>query len=469
MYDILIIGAGVSGCAAARELSRYQASVCVLEKEEDVCCGTSKANSAIVHAGYDAVPGSLMARMNVMGNDRMGDWAEELDIDFRRIGSMVVCFGHKEMDRLQMLYQQGLQNGVSGLKILRRQEAAALEPGLSPQVYAALYAPKTGIICPFELNLALAENAYDNGVEFRFNTIVTTIQKINNIFEIGTNQGVIHSRTIINAAGVFADEIHNMVCQEKMEIIPRKGEYCLLDRSEGGLVSHVIFQLPNEHGKGVLVTPTVHGNLLLGPTSEELSDKEDTATTADGLQEVMKKAAESVKGLRADKIITSFAGLRAHRKSHDFLVEESEVEGFFDCAGIESPGLSSCPEIGSELARLLKEKLSLCEKPDFVKRRRGITKIKCMTDEDRCRLIQAEPAYGRIVCRCEMITEGEILEAIHKPLGAKSLDGIKRRVRAGMGRCQAGFCTPKIMEIISKECEMSMAEVTKMGNGSFLI
>ncbi len=470
MYDVIIIGAGVSGAAAARELSRYQARACVLEKEEDVCCGTSKANSAIVHAGYDAEPGSLMAEMNVRGNEMMEQMAEDLDFPFQRIGSLVICLGEEDMPGLQKLYDKGVANGVKGLRILEREEVLKMEPNVTDEVYAALYAPTAGIVCPFSLNIALAENACENGVEFRFNTAVRNIIKTDGGFELQTSRGVFRTRCVVNAAGVYADEFHNMVSEKKIHITPRRGDYFLLDKSAGSHVSRTIFSLPTKYGKGVLVTPTVHGNLLVGPTAIDIEDKEGTNTTREGLDQVISKAGQNVKNLPMRQVITSFAGLRAHEDGSEFLIGEAEdAEGFIDCAGIESPGLTSCPAIGERIAEIVKEKLNLKEKDDFIATRKGILDPDTLTKEERAELIRREPAYGNIICRCEMITEGEILDAIRRPLGAKSLDGVKRRTRAGMGRCQSGFCSPRTMEILARELGVSMSEITKTGGKSRLV
>ncbi len=470
MYDVIIIGAGVSGTASARELSRYKGRICVLEKEEDVCCGTSKANSGIVHAGYDAVPGSLKAELNVKGNKKMERLAKELDFPFRRTGSLVICLGEEEMPGLQKLYDRGIANGVRGLKILNREEVLAMEPNITDKVYAALYAPSAGIVCPFGMNIAFAENAYMNGVEFRFNTEVQYIRKTEAGYEIRTDQGVFHTKCVVNAAGVYADKFHNMVSRQKIHITPRRGEYCLLDKTAGGHVSRTIFSLPSKYGKGVLVTPTIHGNLLIGPTAVDIEDKEGTNTTREGLDTVIVKAGQSVKDLPMRQVITSFAGLRAHEDGSEFIIREIEdAEGFIDCAGIESPGLTSCPAIGEMVAGILKEKLGLEEKEEFIPARRGILDPNTMSKEERAELIRTEPAYGNIICRCEMITEGEILDAIRRPLGARTLDGIKRRTRAGMGRCQSGFCSPRTMELLAREWNVSMSDITKSGGNSRLV
>lgn len=470
MYDIIIIGAGVSGSAAARELSRYNAKICVVEKEEDVCCGTSKANSAIVHAGYDAEAGSLMAKLNVEGSVMMGQLAEDLDFSFRRNGSLVLCMHEEELPNLQALYERGVENGVKELRILSREELKEMEPNVTENAVAALYAPTGGIVCPFGLNIALAENASANGVEFKFNTEVSDIKKTEEGFELTTNNGVLKTRYVVNAAGVYADKFHNMMSAEKIHITPRRGDYCLLDKTAGDLVDKTVFTLPGKFGKGILVSPTIHGNLLLGPTAIDIDDREGTNTTQDGLNEVLTKAQDSVNNIPLRQAITSFAGLRAHEDHHEFIIKELEdCPGFIDCAGIESPGLSSSPAIGRMVAEILKEKAQLTEKDNFIATRKGILDPKKLSREERSALIKEKPEYGNIICRCETISEGEILDAIHRPLGAKSLDGVKRRTRAGMGRCQAGFCSPRVMEILSRELGVGMDEITKSGEGSKLI
>ena len=470
MYDVIIIGGGVSGAAAARELSRYKVRACVLEKEEDVCCGTSKANSAIVHAGYDAAEGSLMAKLNVRGSEMMEQLAKELDFPFERIGSLVICLSAEDMPGLKKLYDRGIKNGVKGLQILSREEVLEMEPNVTENVYAALYAPTSGIVCPFSLNIALAENAFENGVEFRFNTEVQNIIKTENGYELVTDNGNYQTKCVVNAAGVYADKFHNMVSEKKIHITPRRGDYCLLDKNAGNHVSRTIFSLPTKYGKGVLVTPTVHGNLLVGPTAIDIEDKEGTNTTREGLDQVITKAGQNVRNLPMRQVITSFAGLRAHEERAEFLIGELEdAPGFIDCAGIESPGLTSCPAIGEMVAEIVREKMRLEEKEDFKASRKGIMNPDKLSKEERAELIRKEPAYGNIICRCEMITEGEIIDAIRRPLGARSLDGVKRRTRAGMGRCQSGFCSPRTMEILSRELGVGMADITKSGGDSRLV
>lgn len=470
MYDVVIIGAGVSGSASARELSRYKLNVCVVEKEEDVCCGTSKANSAIVHAGFDAEAGSLMAKLNVEGNQMMEGLSKELDFHYKNNGSLVVCLHEEEKPNLQELYDRGVKNGVKDLRIIDREELVKLEPNISDEAVAALYAPTGGIVCPFGMNIAFAENAAINGVEFKFDTEVTGLEKKDGNWVVKTNQGDIETKYVVNAAGVYADKFHNMVSDKKLHITPRRGDYCLLDRSTEGFVTHTIFQLPSKFGKGVLVTPTVHGNTLIGPTAIDIENKEGTNTTQQGIDELINKAGTTVKGLPIRQVITSFAGLRAHEDGHEFYIGElEEAKGFIDCAGIESPGLTSAPAIGKMVAEIVKGLTNAEENPNFVGTRKGILDPKTLSNEERAELIKKDPAYGNIICRCEMITEGEIIDAIKRPLGAKSLDGVKRRTRAGMGRCQSGFCSPRTIEILARERGVDPAEITKAGGNSKII
>lgn len=470
IYDVVVIGAGVTGCAVARELSRYSLRACVIERCEDVCCGTSKANSAIVHAGFDAKNGTNMARLNLRGSEKMEQLCRDLDVPYRRNGSLVVCLSEDELPQLEALMENGIKNGVKGLRIVRARELRALEPNVSDRAVAALYAPTGAIVCPFTLTIALAENAYANGVRFRFDTEVASIFQKDGLWHLATSAGEVVSRCVVNAAGVYADRFHNMVCRDKIHITPRRGEYMLLDRAAGAHVTHTIFQLPGKLGKGVLVSPTVHGNLIVGPTAQDISDPDGTNTTASGLAELQQKAQLAVKDLPLRQVITSFAGLRAHEDGHEFVLGEGDgAQGFFDCAGIESPGLSASAAIGEETARLIAQKLSLSEKPNFIATRKGILDPKTLCPDEYRALIARDPSYGQIICRCETVTEGEILDAIRRPLGAKSLDGVKRRTRAGMGRCQAGFCSTRVMELLSKELGVGLDEITKSGGASRLI
>lgn len=468
MFDIIVIGAGVSGCAIARELSRRKANVLVVERAEDVCCGTSKANSAIVHAGYDAKHGTLMAKLNVQGSLLMPQLAKELNFSYQRNGSLVVMMNEEDRPNLVALYENGLANGVKELRIIEREELRQLKPNISDDAVAALYAPTGAIVCPFGLTIALAENAAKNGVQFQFDTEVTGIEKTEGGWKVETTQGPLEAKVVVNAAGVYADKLHNMVSQESMTIIPRRGDYFLLDRTTEGFVKRTIFQLPGKLGKGVLVAPTVHGNTIVGPTAIDVEDKDATATTQAGLDDVRAKSGMAVKNLPLRQTITSFAGLRAHESRHEFFIGQI-APGFVDCAAIESPGLSSAPAIGQMVAQIVEDILDLKPNPDFDPHREGFLNPQKLSFEERAQLVKENPAYGTIVCRCESVTEGEILDAIHRVPGAKSLDGVKRRVRAGMGRCQGGFCGPKVMEILARERQISMAEVTKSGGDSKLI
>lgn len=467
MYDVVVIGAGVSGSAIARELSRYDRKVVVLEKASDLCEGTSKANSGIVHAGFDAKTGSLKAKLNVAGNLKMEALSQALDFPFKRNGSLVLCFEKEDYDKLERLKEQGERNGVEGLRILSKQDVKEMEPHVSDHVVAALYAPTGGVVCPFNLTIAMAENACVNGVEFCFNEEVTSIVKNENGYLVTTSQGEYETKVVINAAGVYADVFHNMVSENKIHITPRKGEYCLMDKKAGNYVERTIFQLPTKLGKGVLVTPTVHGNLLVGPTATDVMDREATQTTSENMQDLLNRASLSVEELPRRQIITSFAGLRAHEDQGDFIIQEVEAaKGFIDVAGIESPGLTCAPAIGEYVADLVQTILPAKQKEMFVATRVGIPDVANASREEREALIQENPAYANVICRCELVTEGEIINAIRRPLGATTLDGIKRRTRAGMGRCQAGFCALKTVEILARELGVSVETITKSGGDS---
>jgi glycerol-3-phosphate dehydrogenase len=411
-----------------------------------------------------------MAKLNVAGNRMIKQMVKDLDIPFRMNGSLVVCMSEEDRPKLEELYQRGISNGVEELKILTKEEVLEMEPNLSESIVGALYAPTAGIVCPFGMTLAMAENACENGVQFHFDTEVLDIEKIEEGYLIKTNQGEFKTRCVVNAAGVYADKIHNMISEHKIKITPRRGDYCILDKVTGAYVDKTIFTVPGKLGKGVLVAPTVHGNLIVGPTAIDIEDKESTATTREGLEDLIKKAGMIVKNLPIRQVITSFAGLRAHEAGHEFLIGKVEDEkGFIDAAGIESPGLTSAPAIGDMVAGIVKDKLGLELKNDFIAARKGILNPKQLSMEECNKLIKENPAYGTVICRCETVTEGEIIDAINRPLGAKSIDGIKRRTRAGMGRCQSGFCMPKVMAILSREQNKSMTEITKSGGTSAIV
>ncbi len=470
MYDIIIIGAGVIGCSIARELSRYKAKIAVLERNEDVCSGTSKANSAIIHAGFDAENGTLKAKYNVLGNRMMDRISKELDIPFKRNGAYVLCDDVNKMDKLQELLERGIKNGVQKLEIISGDELRKREKNVSDNIVAALYAPDSGIVCPFNMTIAYAENAAVNGVDFFTETLVEKITRISNGYNIETNNGTFDTVAIVNAAGVYADVFHNMVSNKKIKITSKRGDYFLLDKNAGNHVNSTMFQLPGDYGKGVLVTPTIHGNLLVGPTSFITDDKEAVNTTEAGYEYLKDRASAAVKDLPYRQIITSFAGLRAHEGGNDFIIGEvKDAENFFDAAGIESPGLSSAPAIAADLSRKIGKKLTLSKNEAFIRKRKGILNPAHLSAKARAKLIKEQPEYGEIICRCETISEGEIIDAIKRPVGAKSLDGIKRRTRAGMGRCQSGFCSPRAMEILARELNIEFEDITKCGGESKII
>ncbi len=471
IYDVAVIGAGVIGAFVARELSKYDVSVCLIEKEADVAMGSSKANSGIVHAGYDAVPGSLKAILNVEGNKLMEGVTKELNVPFEKIGSLVVAFSHEEVDVLEQLIKRGSENGVEGLRIISKEELRLLEPALSKEAVTALVAPTAGIVCPYELTIRAAENAVQNGVVPILETQVTGIFYEDDIFIISTNKGKLYSRFVVNVAGLYADNISAMLGDNSFSISPRKGEYLLLDKKQGNMVNHVIFQVPTDKGKGILVTPTVDGNLLIGPNAEDITDKEDVTTTSFGIAEVVKGAQKSVPKTNLNDVITSFSGLRAKPSTGDFIICTSQVNPYFiNAAGIESPGLTAAPAIGEYIVNILNTQgLSLKKKMNFDPVCLPFMRTRDMEQKALNELIKKKPQYGRIVCRCEKVTEGEIVESIRRPCGATNLDAVKRRTRAGMGRCQGGFCTPRVVEILSRELGVPMHEVTKLGGNSKIL
>lgn len=471
-YDVTVIGAGVTGALIARELSKYDMKLCLLEKENDVAMGTTKANSAIVHAGYDAVPGTKKAKLNVLGCGIMAETCRELDVPFKNCGSLVVGFDEADLDHLRKLYDRGLENGVTGMRIIGREELLALEPNLGPDVRYALWAKTAGIVCPYELTIGAAECAVKNGCEFRRNTAVYDIDSCDGYFVLHTAVGDIESKFVVNAAGVYADKIASMIGDEEMSIDPRSGDYFVLDKSMGNLVTRVIFQCPTEKGKGSLVTQTVDGNLLIGPTSESIDDKGDTGTTLDQLNFVNEMTRRVVPLANGRDAITSFAGLRAHPAGDDFIIgPSSKSQRFINVAGIESPGLTAAPAIARYVDALFTKycDFEYAIKPDYDPTRKAPLRFRHLSPEEKAEIIKTNPAYGRVICRCETITEGEIIAAIKSPVGARDVDGVKRRVRAGMGRCQGGFCGSKVVEILSRELNIPVNEITKYGRGSKIL
>ncbi|MCI6277568.1 MAG: NAD(P)/FAD-dependent oxidoreductase [Clostridium sp.] len=470
MFDVIIIGAGVIGSAVAREMSRYNLKTCVLEKNNDVSDGTTKANSAIIHAGYDAKPHTLKGRLNARGNAMFDKLKEELDFPFKRNGSLVVCFDKNDIPELERLKAQGEANGVPGIRILERKELLEMEPNISHKAQGALYAPTGGIICPYSFAISLAENASENGVEFKLETKVMNIEKKDGYYNVTTDKGDFEGKVVINAAGVYADEINNMVSEHKMKIVPRKGEYCLCDNTVGNLISKTVFQLPTKLGKGVLITPTIDGNLLIGPNAEDIDDKDDLTTTKEGLDFVLEKAKLTMNPLPLSHIITSFSGLRARNVEGDFIIGEREdAKNFINAAGIESPGLSSAPAIAEMVKDIVVENLNPKENENFNPVTKAIPRFREMSLEERKALIKTNPKYGTIICRCECVTEGEIMDAIHRPLGATTLDGVKKRTRTMMGGCQGGYCSSPILNILARELNIAKTEVKKGADKSNIL
>ena len=471
IYDVAIIGAGVIGALTARELSRYQLRTALLEAENDLAMGATKANSGIVHAGFDAIPGTLKAKFNVKGCEMMPEYCRDLDVPYKNNGSLVVAFSEKELETLKELYNRGIANGVSGMEMLDRDALFAIEPNIADGACGALLAKTAGIVCPYELTIAAAENAVTNGVEFIRNCEVTAIDSAEDTFTLHTTQGNITAKYVINAAGTHSDLIARMIGDDSVNITARSGEYFVLDKAVGNLVSHTIFQCPTEFGKGVLVTPTVDGNLLIGPTATDVADRDNTATTLEGLHTVKVLASKSCKLVSTRSAITSFCGLRAHDESQDFVIGPSKVNPrFINAAGIESPGLSASPAIAKYLAHLITVAVDdISANEGFNGIRKDVFRFRHATDEQKAAAIAKNPAYGRIICRCETITEGEIIDAIRAPAGARDVDGVKRRTRAGMGRCQGGFCGSKVVEILARELGTPVNEITKFGKGSNIL
>ena len=469
MFDAVVIGAGVVGGMIARTLTQYNLKVCIVEKENDVAMGATKANSAIVHAGFDAKEGSLKAKLNVLGSQMMAQVAEELGVKYRNNGSLVIGFNDEDKATIEDLLHRGIENGVKDLKVLTKDEIKKIEPNISDNVTVALHAPTGAIICPYELTVAAIGNAMDNGAELKCNFAVESIKEIDGGYEVASATETVKAKYVINAAGVYADAIAAMVGDTSFSITPRRGEYILLDRECGDIVSHTIFRTPSKMGKGILVSPTVDGNLLTGPTSENITDKDDKSTTSDGYAKIMQQARENLTDVPFNKTITSFCGLRAVGSTGDFIINSPKA-GFVNVAGIESPGLSSAPAIALMVKDILAEQgVAFEEKSDYVATRPAMHHFKEASIEEKNEIIKKDKSYGRVICRCETVTEGEILAAIRTNPKPSDLDGVKRRTRAQMGRCQGGFCTPYIMKLLSEELNIPYEEITKSGGESTLI
>ena len=470
MFDVVIVGAGVIGGMLARQLSKYDLKICLLEKENDVAMGASRANSGIVHGGYDPEPGTLKAKLNAEGVQKLYDVADEIHAPYRKNGSFVCAFGTPEEEAtVRELYERGLENGIPGLEILTGDEARALEPALSPKASLVLNVTNAGIVCPYEMTVAAIGNAMDNGTELKVNFAVSDIKKEQDVFVVTSASGeVVKGKYLVNCAGGYSDRVAAMVGDDFFKIIPRAGEYMLLDKNEGNRVSHTIFQVPSKDGKGILVSPTVDGNLLTGPTAIAVESPEATYTTPAGLDAVARLAAKSVPSVNFRQVITSFSGVRASEKSGDFIIcPANSVKNMVHVAAIDSPGLTCCVSIADYVIEMLRTLgLVTAARENWCGKRENPHAFREMSDDEKDAYIKEHPAYGKIICRCETVSEGEIRDAIRRNPPARDIDGVKRRTRSGMGRCQGGFCMPYVMRLISEERGVAMESVTKNGKGS---
>lgn len=471
MFDVTVIGGGIVGGLILRELTRYRLRVCLVEKENDVCMGASKANSGIAHAGYDAQPNTLKARFNVLGNCMMPKLAAELGVKFYQNGSLVVAFEESELQTLWKLKARGEENGVSDLQILDAEQLRELETNVSSAAIAALYAPSAGIVCPYELTIAAVGNAMDNGAELYVNFEVERIAFDGDSYTLYAIDGrQVKTHLVINCAGLQAGKVATLFGDSHIDVHARKGEYILLDRESGDFIKHTLFFTPSKKGKGVLLTPIVDGNIMFGPTSEE-TENPSTDTTSQGLEQIINKVKQMCPNPPLYNTITSFAGIRAYSSKHDFILEESgHSKGVFHCAAIESPGLTCAPAIAPYVVdNFVTKYCALTENKEFNGTRKPSSAFKDLSAIEKNAIISHDPAFGRIICRCEQVTEGEILRAIHENPPARDVDGVKRRTRSGLGRCQGGFCQPQIVEILAREWKLSPEEITKKGGRSTLL
>lgn len=468
MRDIIVIGAGVVGCSIARELSKYNLDVLVVEKNSDVSEGISKGNSGIVHAGYNEKIGTLKAKLNIEGNKIFDDLSRDLQFPFKRNGAFILAFSDEEMKTLESLKENGEKLGVEGLEILTREEALNIEPNLNKEIVGVLNVKTSGIVSPYEMTIALAENAAENGVEFKLNSKVTNIEKISEGYKVTlNNKELVSGKLIINASGLEGAFLNNLVSMSKREINPVKGEYCLFDKVAGAMINKTLFQVPSKLSKGVLVTPTAEGNLLVGPNAVEGKTLE---TSREGIDEILDKSKKSLEELPVARILNTFSGIRPKTKGGDFIIEEVEdAKNFINVIGIDSPGLTAAPAIGVYVVNMIKERLDLVEKKNFKKTREKIVRFAELSLEEKNKLIKEKPAYGHMVCKCEFVTEGEIVEAIHRPIKALTVDAIKRRTRASMGGCQGIGCTLPISKILSRELGIDISDINKNSEGSPVI
>lgn len=469
IYDMLIVGAGVTGCSVARVLSRYEGSLLVLDRGYDIAEGASKANSGIVHAGFDAKPGTMKARLNVEGARMYPALCKELGVPYSQPGALVIGFNEEDRQTLRKLVDQGVQNAVEGVCLLEREQVLELEPNTNPEVTCALYAPTSGLTSPYELTFALADHAAVNGAQFRLGEEVLAVARTEDgLWQVTTDQNVYHCRIFVNCAGVGSAKIHNMMSENKLNIIARRGQYYLMDRVGVSPFKMTMFQCPTKMGKGVLVSPTVHGNLLLGPSAEDIPDERDVSTTAEGLEFVLEKSRLTWPGASVRGTITNFSGIRAHEEKGDFVIGKA-AENAYETVGIESPGLSSAPAVAQMLGEQIAKEQGLQPKAEIVPAPVRRKPFHEMNAQERAEAVKEDPLYGNLVCRCEVVTEAEIRAAICRPVGATTIDGVKRRTRGGMGRCQGGFCSPRVAEILAEELGIPVTEVTKSGGNSFLL
>jgi Predicted dehydrogenase len=472
MYDVAIIGAGVVGTLIARSLAKYELKIIILDKENDVACGATKANSALIHAGYDAPFDSLRGQLNAKGNELYTQLSKELNFSFERIGSLVLGEGSEDYKTLEHLYENGIKLNIPGLKLIDREELALMEPGVNVKFQHALYAPTAGITEPWEVAIAACENAMDNGVELRLNYAVNSIKKDNFKYRINDE---IETKLVINCAGIYADYIYSLISpnQARVKLSARRGQYYLLDKSASNIVKHILFTCPTEKGKGTIISPTAHGNIIIGPNSEQVQ-KDDTSTTFTGLFEVLGKAREMISEVPVELNIANFSGIRAEPSTRDFIIEESNEKRFVNVAGIKSPGLSSAPAIAEYVTDLVlqiyqRESWVVEKNKVFSPLRKARYHFASLSSDKQEHLIKMDPRFAHIICRCETISEAEIVDAIHRNCGAKTINGVKRRVRPGAGRCQGGFCGPKIIDILSRELNIDRTKVEHERGGSYPI
>ncbi|HJG95493.1 MAG TPA: NAD(P)/FAD-dependent oxidoreductase [Romboutsia timonensis] len=468
MKDIIVIGAGVVGCAIARELSKYNLDVLVVDKNEDVAEGISKANSGIIHGGYNEKKGTLKAKLNLEGNKMMDELSKELQFPFKRNGALVLAFNEEELDKIKNLKANGDELGVEGLEILNKKEVIELENNINSDVVGALHVKTSGIVSPYEMTLAFAENAVENGVEFKLGQAVKNIKREDNIYKLTLdNDKNLEAKMIINASGLGGAYLNNLINEVKYEISPVKGEYCLFDKVAGGMCKKTLFQVPSKLGKGVLVTPTVDGNLLLGPNAKADGG---VSTSRSGIDEIMEKSKKTIKELPFARVLNTFSGLRPKVEGEDFIIEEAKDNpNFINVIGIDSPGLTAAPAIATYIIDLISDKIKLTKKENFKSTREKMIRMADLSIEEKNKLIKENPSYGKMVCKCEFVTEGEIIDSIKRPLGATTLDGVKRRTRAMMGGCQGTGCMIPISMILSKTLNIDISQVNKNSKSSTVV